>query len=214
MEILSDKSKKRSHDLILPDMSGIAEMIDEYSLPNVETSIRELVNKHNQYNEQVKEINKSNISRLNTLESKIEILFQDMHEIRNIFNNFYKTKVEAPITVDQSDLPAVYYAVVPIFGEKSTGAEGETIISGNEIKLSGHLLLEEPEDANLLFDPPSNMVPVEILKCKITFQDLIIDNISLEDIEKGSVRINLSGLDISLFPSELKYLIKYISCNK
>jgi hypothetical protein len=46
----SSTSSSSGYHLILPDLSGIAKIVDDYSLPTFDTSLRDIVSAHDRYN--------------------------------------------------------------------------------------------------------------------------------------------------------------------
>ena len=86
----SAKSNRPNHgyQLILPDLSGIAKIVDDFTLPSIDSSLRELVSEHDKHNQKVQqlivelevdngklkvEVNSLN-ERLNNLTEKHEIM--------------------------------------------------------------------------------------------------------------------------------------------
>jgi len=250
MEISSSRADSRTHDLLLPDMSGIAELVGDYSLPDVATSIKDIVNEHNKHNENVLDLIRKISSDNEKLASELSVLRNELDRVKIKLRKYRKSNrttssketivVEVPaqpIELPADDLkdksepvpvelpaddlkdkseftPIVHYSLIPTFGEDFSDAEGEISVSGDIVKINGKIVVNQPSNSDLTFETPSDSTPVELVKCDISYLDVKIDNLSLEDLSRGAVKIDLSDLDTNSFPVAIQYYIKYRSAPK
>lgn len=302
MEILNTSSERKPIELILPDMSGLAQLIDDFELPSVESSLKDIVkanNKHNKklskkvdehkiyiqetvkkiesridrkieeiqsqmdpsnhdltndkdYATQIDELNK----RLSYVESKLDEQHHNNLKILELNDQLdeleftYKQKIDEleqkcksisilsskldiiinqvsqlqiltrkdsnelmvatpPIDPDESLAPSIYYTVSPSFGDQYTESKGKVVINGNDVKLSGYVLVPTPIQGKLVFDHSKQYIADSIHECSIHYADQRVDKITIDELNSGGVHLDLTQINQSYYPVKITYKIRY-----
>lgn len=282
-----DDSSSSTFKLILPDLSGIAQLVDDFSLPTFDTSLREIVSAHEEHNQSIQrlihqimeeqeELSRKlmNIhNRIDKISNRVDIIADrfdsmvdmvkqepiespkivivkspvinspfidnpiidspllipspinmyepDMIEVNYSYPDPEPEPEQAPepepehegkstIDNDISELPKVYYTVNPTFGTEAINTKGKVVMKGDHIKIVGELTIPNNEDNELFFDNVlGGYIATKVEYCRINYADKNIDQISLEELDNGRVKINMSEIDEKLFPLELSYRIEY-----
>lgn len=85
-----DDASSSSFKLILPDLSGIAQLVDDFSLPTLDTSLREIVSAHEEHAQtiqrtihQMMEDQEKFLKQLKKISNKIDIISNRVDNIEN-----------------------------------------------------------------------------------------------------------------------------------
>lgn len=233
MDHRDNDASSSAYQLILPDLSGIAKIVDDYSLPTFDSSLREIVAAHDEHNRLIQRLLAQMMEEHENLSKQVKLLTIKLNQLSELKGK-EEDIIEAPLPVSEpaepteiydasegladagetSEAPGIYYTVNPRCGERSIEGEGRVVIKGKHVKLDGKLTVLTNEDSVLYFDSLAEYQAIKVESCLIKFGEKTIENIEVDDLNRGQVDLKFGEIDSSFFPCELTYRIKYLTKKK